>query len=1327
MSTIEPNFLDQLDEVARRARRLQWIYGICGFLFVLLAAIVLTSLLDYGFSIRDATVRGVLSLCVVALSVWACIKFVRPAWRYQPSRLEVALRVEKFFPTLGNKLSSAVAFLENEEQGNTAMDRLAIERAAAQVRSLTVQDALNGKPASRMFSWLIGGLVMLGALAITAPVASRIALSRLAFPNAGPEWPRRHNLAWANAPEKIAEGQDVRFELGDQFGRKLPDKVWFQWKRTLSTGAVEAETREMTLAADNRVQTTFTNVLASIEYRAYGGDDDSMPWRKLQVVPAATIVETKITVHAPAYTGFRVYHTDQSSVTAMVGSHLELELALSRPIQKATIAVPSRMFELETLVPGRVDRKGKRVRFELNEPLVGSGTLTAVLTDRDGVSIPASVAKVVAMTDQAPAVDLEWGVMRRVITPDARIPLHLKVRDDLAVQQIDITIQRPNPTAMDDSKAEPTELPSERAAGPVGGLELVPNSAPKSDTKSDTKSRNRDEDSTDRDSTDRDSTGGDDIEHERAKPVVDLVNGDGDIVTTRVPIWQGSPETAARDWVLPVPLSVETAVWTLDGKDMQLSVGDTVTLVVTATDYLGSSTDSEPQRWTVVSTQDLASILRGQQDQALHYLEEAADRQSAADDRVQGVKTGTLAADRAMDLAGVDSRNAEQTLAQRVLPLLTDALQTRRFNDIPKDDADSRLETAIKQLSGIVYTDYPELLDDLDKWNRATSGQKPRHLDAAADGTNAVSQKLSDLVDSLSVWNRRENAGEGGAELLGAQQQLRDDTEQFHLENLASGNDGDQRQRDDLAGRQAALAERFDRWLNEVEDLAKSDPELFGKIVEEAFASGISSQMRETVDELRDGELGRASRQQSELVEALSGLTGQLSEAGANRVDELADELADEQAIVVIAEQLTAQLQLNQKTAQVHRGQILPGQGADPQNLATDQADIAANLQALAETLSRHRDSLFAISALARETSDRLGVGDAGVQTQADQKTIAKSLAAFVTSTQPEEDAGGDKDGAAAGGEQPEEKDGPTIKDWQVVQEWQESVLRQTESLAKLPGDQASQSQVKEQAKTLSQRQDQLADLVRKLIADSDEDGTESDPNAEAEVKEQKATTNDDVEREQENATTNDPANRPPSSATTDELLNDLLDLPLNGTKKEQAKKEQRTDQPSDGQNPAAVDNGTSKPDGGAGEDIGGESARGLPDRMQDSSRRLEQGDVGDATQAIQRRILEQISRQVQQAQQRQEQRVREQTGGTTSQEGNGGGTGGDGDGQGNSGDNDSPKPDNVTIDERTWAQLPARVRAHLRNSPIERFLPRYELRIEQYYQRLSEEGADGG
>jgi hypothetical protein len=47
------------------------------------------------------------------------------------------------------------------------------------------------------------------------------------------------------------------------------------------------------------------------------------------------------------------------------------------------------------------------------------------------------------------------------------------------------------------------------------------------------------------------------------------------------------------------------------------------------------------------------------------------------------------------------------------------------------------------------------------------------------------------------------------------------------------------------------------------------------------------------------------------------------------------------------------------------------------------------------------------------------------------------------------------------------------------------------------------------------------------------------------------------------------------------------------------------------------------------------------------------------------------------------------------------------------------------TLDQ-IWGHLPARIRDQMQSGMAEEFLPQYEQLIEQYYQRLAEEGQRG-
>jgi hypothetical protein len=43
---------------------------------------------------------------------------------------------------------------------------------------------------------------------------------------------------------------------------------------------------------------------------------------------------------------------------------------------------------------------------------------------------------------------------------------------------------------------------------------------------------------------------------------------------------------------------------------------------------------------------------------------------------------------------------------------------------------------------------------------------------------------------------------------------------------------------------------------------------------------------------------------------------------------------------------------------------------------------------------------------------------------------------------------------------------------------------------------------------------------------------------------------------------------------------------------------------------------------------------------------------------------------------------------------------------------------------KESWGNLPEHARSHLRNAQIDSFLPKYELMLEKYFRRLSEDDA---
>ena len=145
-----------------------------------------------------------------------------------------------------------------------------------------------------------------------------------------------------------------------------------------------------------------------------------------------------------------------------------------------------------------------------------------------------------------------------------------------------------------------------------------------------------------------------------------------------------------------------------------------------------------------------------------------------------------------------------------------------------------------------------------------------------------------------------------------------------------------------------------------------------------------------------------------------------------------------------------------------------------------------------------------------------------------------------------------------------------------------------------------------------------------------------------------------------------------------------------------------------------------------AGEDVGqqGESDPLLPIELQmrQLHRRLVDGDTGRETQLLQVRLVEQLEGLLESARARQQER----TGLQSSNVGTGStvaGTGASGTGEETTAESQvlEPPPEHLSpAIQRIWGSLPPAVRSELRGARIERFLPKYESMLEQFYRRLA-------
>jgi hypothetical protein len=327
-------------KIAALQRRLAWrdrCAAACRVVAVVLATALLLGVIDYLLRISDPGLRILATAALLVTTAWAMYR-----WWYVPRRrpwrpLLVARRIETLFPQLGDSLSSALDFLQQSEEDRTAgsaqLRRLVVAEADLALQNLPLDDVIDRRPLRRALGWLAVPVVI-GALWVALDAAAAgTAMARLMAPLGSVQWPRRHHLAFREAPTHLAAGQAFEVELVDTAG-PLPDEVRIEY-RTTQNGRREFASEPMIRAGDVMVARR-ENVSQSFAFRAVGGDDRAMPWHHVEVVSPARLKSLNITVHPPAYSGLRPAPA-QRHLEVLAGTSIEMHGIVDKPISAARI------------------------------------------------------------------------------------------------------------------------------------------------------------------------------------------------------------------------------------------------------------------------------------------------------------------------------------------------------------------------------------------------------------------------------------------------------------------------------------------------------------------------------------------------------------------------------------------------------------------------------------------------------------------------------------------------------------------------------------------------------------------------------------------------------------------------------------------------------------------------------------------------------------------------------------------------------------------------------------------------------------------------------
>ena len=452
----------QLDQVARRARRMLLTQRVCGVVAAVVGALAVLGPLDYWLRLPGA-VRLVLGMGLLALGVWRLGPGLVRAWRFAPPRAGLARRLEQRVPALRGRLVSALEFgltparfaPPHAAPVTAALAAAAVQRTGAEVDAAGVDRHLgalvNPVPTRR---WLAAGLVAVGvtaAVLLAAPGPGFTALQRWFAPLGTTAWPARVALDAPTLPAVLPVDAPAGLRVSVTRGARSGLRVWAHHRFEDGTGGAELMTAQRSgdastatdfrlnweppAAAVRALQTGSTEALhAQVWFTA--GDGVTAP-QDVAWVARPRLVAASAQVQAPDYAAGRVPPQTPSldpagdTLSARAGSQVVLRLTFNKTLDADRVAELLPELSAQTgAVTARPDARSAELTWTLRE----SVNATVQPVDHHGLSAAAPpTLRFVAEPDAPPRVTWVAPQADRAVLATARLPVAAKAQDDLAI------------------------------------------------------------------------------------------------------------------------------------------------------------------------------------------------------------------------------------------------------------------------------------------------------------------------------------------------------------------------------------------------------------------------------------------------------------------------------------------------------------------------------------------------------------------------------------------------------------------------------------------------------------------------------------------------------------------------------------------------------------------------------------------------------------------------------------------------------------------------------------------------------------------------------
>jgi hypothetical protein len=437
--------------VRRRARVTLLASGAAWFVLAGGGLFVAAALLDRSIHVDSPVARLFLLAAVIGASAVICWRYLLSPFVFPLSDAALAMKIEERFPRFREGLASSLQFLKTDCDpaiGSPELQHQSIQQTLGVAQSVDMTEAVNFAP-PRAVVGAAGGVLLLALTFIcVAPADALLAAERLFLPYSASSWPRRTNLHYlsvdfapidpeTDAPFKVVRGRKLDLLVEDRKGR-LPDDVFLEYRlpdgSSLREPLRHASLRDSAGAVHDVCLLSLPADRGPVWFRAFGGDDDTLPECEMQVVLPPLVESLQVVLTPPTYTARPVEKLapGDGKIRGVVGTKVALRAHSSKPLASATLRVKGKS-------AGPMNLSSDSREFAANFGLAEAGSYgyAFLLKDTEGIENPeAPRYEIEAAADVVPDVTIDQPPTDATVTATAQLPVTATAKDDLGLRDM---------------------------------------------------------------------------------------------------------------------------------------------------------------------------------------------------------------------------------------------------------------------------------------------------------------------------------------------------------------------------------------------------------------------------------------------------------------------------------------------------------------------------------------------------------------------------------------------------------------------------------------------------------------------------------------------------------------------------------------------------------------------------------------------------------------------------------------------------------------------------------------------------------------------------